>query len=291
MKKSMSNKLTEATTPMRNLIIVLSCIFVFIFEAGAAVMVAPTVVFLSAQKRTDRIIVQNPSDKPSEVTIRFSYGLPLTDSLGNIRVELQDSLITDPKSATDWIQAFPRKVIVPAMGSQIIRLVARPPQDLTDGEYWTRIVVSSKESNPPAPASDNPDGISTQLNLIMQMAIMVKYRTGELVSDLELIEAQAMTNDNMIKVLMDFNNKGNVSYMGILQGKLFDADGKKISENKVNLAVYKDMRRCLDFIKPDETFKPPYKVELFITPDGRTDVPPEDMIKGNKISYSVIVEE
>ncbi len=290
MKKLIPDLFKNGTTSMKSIIIIITSVFVFIFEASAAVMVAPTVVFLSAQKRTDRIIVQNPSDKPSEVSIRFSYGLPLTDSLGNIKVELQDSLITDPKSATDWIQAFPRKVIVPAMGSQIIRLVARPPKDLPDGEYWTRIVVSSKETEEAAPASENLDGISTQINLIMQMAIMVKYRTGELVSNLELVDVKANSSDELIKVLLDFNNIGNVSYMGILTGTLFDADGKEISKNRVNLAVYRDMRRCLDFVKPDETYKTPYKVELFITPDGRIDVPPEDMIKGNKISYSVIVE-
>ena len=78
--------------------------------------------------------------------------------------------------------------------------------------------------------------------------------------------------------------------MGILEGRLVDADGKEISTNKVNLAVYRDMRRRLDFIRPGEEFKSPYKVELFITPDGRNDVPPEDMVKGNKISYSVVVE-
>ncbi|MFH2048292.1 MAG: hypothetical protein ABIJ12_02510 [bacterium] len=288
--KSRISKFFSKALSIKSAVVLFSLLFIFILKAGAAVMVAPTVVFLSDQKRTDRIIVQNPSDKPAEVTIRFSFGLPLTDSLGNVKVELQDSLITDPKSATDWIQAFPRKVLVPALGSQTIRLVARPPQDLSDGEYWTRIVVSSKEGEQAAPANENPDGISTQLNLIMQMAIMVKYRTGELVSELELIDAKASSNNDQIEVLLDLNNKGNVSYMGILEGRLVDADGKEISTNKVNLAVYRDMRRRLDFIRPGEEFKSPYKVELFITPDGRNDVPPEDMVKGNKISYSVVVE-
>jgi len=288
--KSRMSKFFNKALSIKSAVVLFSLIFIFILKAGAGVMVAPTVVFLSDQKRTDRIIVQNPSNKPAEVTIRFSFGLPLTDSLGNVKVELQDSLITDPKSATDWIQACPRKVIVPALGSQTIRLVARPPQDLPDGEYWTRIVVSSKEGEQATLANENPDGISTQLNLIMQMAIMIKYRTGELVSEIELVDAKASSNDDQIAVLLDLNNKGNVSYMGILEGRLVDADGKEISTNKVNLAVYRDMRRRLDFIRPGEEFKSPYKVELFITPDGRNDVPPEDMVKGNKISYSVVVE-
>jgi len=223
--KSRMSKFFNKALSIKSAVVLFSLIFIFILKAGAGVMVAPTVVFLSDQKRTDRIIVQNPSDKPAEVTIRFSFGLPLTDSLGNVKVELQDSLITDPKSATDWIQAFPRKVIVPALGSQTIRLVARPPQDLPDGEYWTRIVVSSKEGEQATLANENPDGISTQLNLIMQMAIMIKYRTGELVSEIELVDAKASSNDDQIAVLLDLNNKGNVSYMGILEGRLVDADG------------------------------------------------------------------
>ncbi|HSG99206.1 MAG TPA: hypothetical protein VLB27_04095, partial [candidate division Zixibacteria bacterium] len=54
----------------------------------AGVLVAPTVVFLSEKGRTGRMTVQNPSDKPKEVTIHFSFGLPESDSLGNVTVTL-----------------------------------------------------------------------------------------------------------------------------------------------------------------------------------------------------------
>ncbi len=259
-------------------------------QVSASVMVAPTVVFLSERSRTGRIIVQNPADEPTEVTVRFSFGLPFSDSLGNVQVALQDSGVTDPRSALDWMKAFPRKVIIPARGSQVIRLIARPPSDLPDGEYWARIVVSSRENNVSIPTSDNPENISTHLNMVMQMAIMVKYRTGELVSNLELKNVQTAAADSTVSVMLDMSNRGNVSYMGVLHATLYDADGKKMNESASNVAVYRDLRRRVDLFVPDGEFRKPYNVSVMISSDGRTDVPPQDLIKGNKIEYSANIE-
>lgn len=257
----------------------------------AGVMVAPTVVFMSEHERTDRIIVKNPSDLPTEVTVRISYGLPQSDSLGNIGITLADSSVSDPKSAMDWIRAFPRKVIIPAQGSQTVRLVARPPKDLPDGEYWARIVVASKVSQPPRPAAETEGQITTQLNMIMQMAIMVKYRTGDLVSSLDLLEARALQLDNKVQVLVYMSSLGNTSYMGVINTRLLDADGKEITAGRTNLAVYDRLRRRVELgYSAEEEYRKPFRVDLEITPDGRNDVAPEDMIKGNKITQLLAVE-
>jgi len=265
-------------------------LFAGAIKLTASVMVAPTVVFLSDRHRTGRIVVQNPSDFPTEVDIRFSFGLPYSDSLGNVRVTLQDSAVTDPRSAMDWLKAFPRKVVIPPHGSQTVRLTARPPKDLPDGEYWARIVVSSREGTATVPASDDEGRISTQLNMIMQMAIMVKYRTGELVSNLELKDVRTINNDKLVSVLLDMSNRGNVSYMGVLNASLTDADGNRLAEVRSNLAVYRDLLRRVDLVIPEGDFKRPFDVSVLVTPDGRTDVPPEDHIKGNKLEYSVHIE-
>ncbi len=259
-------------------------------DLGASVMVAPTVVFLSDRNPTGRLIVQNPTDEPSEVTIRFSWGLPYSDSLGNVQVSLQDTGITDPRSAVEWLKAFPRKVVIPPRGSQTVRLIAKAPKDLPDGEYWARIIVSSREgqTNPTDAAEDGK--IATQLNMVMQMAIMVKYRTGELVSDLELTDVRTTTADSSVSVYLDMSSRGNVSYMGVVAAKLTDADGKLISESKTNLAVYRELRRRLDLRVLAGDFKKPFNVDVLIAPDGRTDVPPDDLIKGNKIEYSAEIE-
>ena len=286
----MFNRFVWTTTGLR-FAMMLGCIFLLTGKVAAGVMVAPTVVFMSDKQRTDRIIVKNPSDMPTEVTIRISYGRPMSDSLGNIGISLADSSVSDPKSAMDWIRAFPRKVMVPAQGSQTVRLVARPPEGLADGEYWARIVVSSKEGETALPAADVEGQISTKLNMIMQMAIMVKYRTGDLVSSLDLLSARAVHMDNKVHVLVDMSSMGNTSYMGVINTRLIDADGQEMSLNRTNLAVYDRLRRRIDLgFTLEQEFKKPFRVDLEITPDGRNDVAPEDMIKGNKISQWLAVE-
>jgi P pilus assembly chaperone PapD len=254
----------------------------------AGVLVAPTVVFLSEKGRTGRITIQNPTNLPKEVSIHFSFGLPTSDSAGNVYLTLQDSAVTDPRSALGWVKAFPRKVILPPNGNQVVRLVANPPGNLPDGEYWARIVVRSQEGESEVPAATEDGKISTRLNMIMQTAIMLKYRTGKLVSELEMVKARAALINSKVLVTIDLANKGNVSYMGVLKCRLLDTEMNEISNNQVDLAVYHELKRRIDL--PVEGKNIPYKVEISITNDGRTDVPAEEIIPANKILYTMKIE-
>ncbi len=273
----------------RNVILLIAIVMSISSHIMASILVAPTVVFLSDKARTQRMTIQNPTDGPVEVSIYFSFGIPESDSLGNISVELKDDNVTDPRSALGWIKAFPRKVVVPAQQSQIIRLVARPPENLPDGEYWARIVFSSQSAQTELPPPTEDGAITTKLNMIMRTAIQVKYRTGDLVANLELNQTGVTHEGNKVHVLLDMTNRGNVSYMGVLTCRLLDSDGEEILKNRSNIAIYRDLKRRIDFTLPEGS-KLPYKVDVEISPDGRTDVPVTDMIKGNKIKTVAIVE-
>ena len=261
-----------------------------ISQVLGSVLVAPTVIFLSDKNRTGRMILQNPTNEPKEISVRFSFGLPESDSLGNVQVRLQDSAVTDPRSCAEWIRAFPRKMVLQPGQSQTVRFVARPPKDLPDGEYWARVVVRSQESQTDIPVASDPQAITTNLNMIMQTAISLKYRTGDLVSDLELVDAEAHLDDSQVTVMLDMSNKGNISYLGILQCRLLDADQKEISTYKIDLAVYHAMRRRIDLPLGAGDFKTPYRVELSITNEGRTDVPPEYVIHSDPVELTMAVE-
>ncbi|MEE9554550.1 MAG: hypothetical protein V3W18_09655 [candidate division Zixibacteria bacterium] len=273
-------------------ILVIAALFILlpVVKVAAGVLVAPTVVFLSETNRTGRITLRNPSDVPQEVNVYFSFGLPISDSLGNVYVMLQDSVTNDPKSALGWVKAFPRTVILPPGENQTVRLVIKPPDDLPDGEYWARIVVRSQDARTAVPEPDEAAGISTQLNMVIQTAIMLKYRTGELISNLELTSAGAKLHDNIVQVLLDLVSRGNVSYMGILHCRVLDKKDIEIGRGKINLAVYRNLRRRMDIPITAENHNPPYRVEVRITSEGRTDVPPPDMIAGNEIIYTLSLE-
>jgi P pilus assembly chaperone PapD len=268
-------------------------VFILILSAtainlSASVLVAPTVVFLSEKDRTGRITVQNPSDKPKEITVYLSYGLPTSDSAGGIQMILQDTGITDPRSALTWIKAFPEKMVLGPGATQVVRLRANPPKNLPDGEYWARIVVKSQEGATAIPIPSSADKITTKLNMVMQTAIMLKYRTGNLVSKLEVTKTDVQTVDSAVQVTISMVNRGNVSYVGVLQCRLLDKDGKVISGDDIDLAVYSELTRRirLPFLPRGSA---PHKVDIAISTAGRKDIPEQELITGNVIAYTAAI--
>lgn len=256
----------------------------------AGVLVAPTVVFLSERSPTGELTIQNPGGKPTEVTIYFSFGLPMSDSLGNVRVVLQDSSVTDPRSAKDWLQAFPKKFVLPPLGSQVVRFRARPPKDLAPGEYWARVVVRSEEGQMTLPDANLTEGITTRLNMIMQTAIMLKYRKGSLTAELQVNDMWATYDSQRVELMLDMTNLGTASYVGLLKCQVRDATKKKIYERFIHLAVYRDLTRRVDLPLPAGDFELPYEVLVSISTRGRKDIAAKDIITGNDISHTVVVQ-
>jgi P pilus assembly chaperone PapD len=264
--------------------------FIAVLNSTAGVLVAPTSVILSETKRTGRLTIQNPTDKSKEITIGFAFGLPESDDSGNVKVRLNDTAVSHPRSAVGWIKAFPRKFILEPNATQVVRFLARPPKDLEDGEFWARIMVRSQEGQTSIPVPDDDDKITTKLNMIMQTAIILKYRTGNLISKLDVTDTDISRTDSTVSVLISMANRGNVSYVGVLNCRLLDSDGKEISGNEVDLAVYYNLKRKVELPVTDGIYKKPFKVAITISNEGRADIPEEEMIFGNSIEYTQMVE-
>lgn len=257
---------------------------------AAGVLVAPTVIFLSSDARTGRMTLQNVGDEPQEVSVFFSFGLPTGDSLGDVRVRLQDSAVTDPKACGEWVKAFPRRLILPANATQVVRFVAHPPRDLPDGEYWARVVIKAQQAEPNIPQPTVEGEITTRLNMVMQTAIMLKYRHGDVFCKLELKRATATYRENRVDVMVDTRNVGNASYLGILHCRVIDAGGREVAVKSLQLAVYRELLRRVEILIPEGDFERPFEVKLEITARGRTDIAAEDMLFGNDLAFSAVVE-
>jgi hypothetical protein len=254
-----------------------------------SVLVAPNLVVLSEAQRTGRVIVKNPTNTPKEIEIRLGFGLPESDSLGNVRVQLADSGVTDPRSAMEWIRAFPRKIVLPPQAEQVVRFVARPPSDLPEGEYWARIVVRSKDSRVDIPIDGEGEDISASVNMIVQTAISIKYRAGDCSVGVELAAATARQVDSTVVVMLDLKNRGNASYLGLLNCRLVDNRGREVSSRRLDLAVYRDQLRRMELPIPAGEFTEPFRVEVSISTEGRKDIPKEDLIPGNTVEKSILV--
>jgi hypothetical protein len=252
--------------------------------------VAPTSVVLTENDRTGRLTIQNPSNLPKEVSVHFSFGVPEADSIGNVTLRLKDSTEIDhPRSALGWIRAFPRRVVLAPGATQVVRFVANPPKDLPDGEYWARIVVKSQDSQADIPDAADLDKITTHLNMVMQTAIVLKYRTGNLIARLDVIDTKVDRSDSLVAVTIDMANLGNVSYVGILSCRLVDANDIEIAGRRINIAIYDDIKRKVELPVGTGDFREPYQVEISIQNEGRKDVPAEELIIGNSVEYSMTV--
>lgn len=96
-------------------------------QLGAqGVVIAPHAMFMDARTRSGAVLLYNPNPQPVEVTISFFYGYPRTDSLGRVVVQTVDQPDSTSRSAAGWIQAFPRRLTVPPLERQTIRLLVTP---------------------------------------------------------------------------------------------------------------------------------------------------------------------
>lgn len=256
----------------------------------AGVLTAPTVVIMSDRERTSRMIVRNPSSQPKEIEIRMGFGIPVSDSLGNVTVDLFDTTKVDARSCADWIKVFPRKLVLEGNGTQTIRFIASPPRGLEDGEYWARVIVRSQESKVSIPKAKEGQ-ITTNLNMIMQTAISLKYRNGNLVSKIAMSDVEATVGDNEVDILMDLQNLGNISYVGRLICRVMDSNGDEIGLKIVDLAIYRDLKRKITVpLNVEAAGKIPASIEVFITDEGRTDIDPKYRIRGNELEYSMALD-
>ncbi len=211
------------------------------------VLVAPHALYVDHRVRSESIQLYNPGTEPVEVSVSMAFGYPVTDSTGRpvLRmIEMPDS--TYP-SAASWIQAFPRRVSIPPRRRQTIRLLARPPAGLPDGEYWTRVIIAAKGGQVPVSGVADDDRIHIGLTLEVRTVIALSYRKGTVTTGLEASDLRAQVVDDSLEVGVRLVRRGNGAFIGSLRWQLRDAQGRVQAESSTPLAVYYTLEPRLRF--------------------------------------------
>jgi len=117
-----------------------------------------------------------PGTEPVDVTISTIFGYPVTDSTGAITLRTVDAPDSTLPSSLAWIQAFPRRLTVGPRDRQTVRLLARPPVGLADGEYWLRMVIAAQAGRVPISGVADTTAIQVGLTLEVRTIIGVNYR-------------------------------------------------------------------------------------------------------------------
>jgi hypothetical protein len=251
-----------------------------------AILVAPHAVFMDHRSRTGQVFLVNTSDTPEEVTIDLKYGYPATDSSGTIYIKLIDQPDTAEPSAAGWIKAYPRRAVLAPGQRQVVRLLAAPPADLPDGEYWSRIIATSRGSKVGVVSGDS--GVSAGLALELRTIISLSYRKGAVHTGLDVTDVRAAQAGDSLVVWLGAQRQGNAAFLGTFTAQLVDSGGRVHSEWESPLAVYHALSRR--YVFPIDSVVPGrYTLRVGVT-TARSDLDQHNILPADPVTRTVSLE-
>jgi P pilus assembly chaperone PapD len=215
-------------------------------------LVAPTRVVLDGRRGAE-VILNNIGDEPA--TYRVSIEFRRMTSEGGL-VDVNEPTAEDQKAA-DMIVYAPRKVVLAPHQPQAIRIAARPPQGMPDGEYRVHLLFRAiPPANPvvqPAAASEAPKGLHFQLTPVYGVTIPVIVRLGNLQATAGIANVQIEQKNGKSFVGLDISRSGDRSTFGEVR-VLKPGIRNPVAVQKA-VAVYKEVDRRHVAVPVDESFK------------------------------------
>ena len=250
------------------------------------VLVAPHAVFIDHASRTGQLTLVNTGTEPEEVTVHLQFGYPDTDSSGNIFVRLIEQPGDEHPSAASWIRAFPRQVRLAPGTRQVVRLLATPPADIADGEYWSRLLVTSRGAAVPVAGGDSL--VSAGVTLELRTIISVTYRKGDVHTGVDLQDLSVEVRNDSLIAWVQLDRRGNGAYLGRVTFDVRDANDRSVASWPTPIAVYYGLRRRFAF--PLAAIEPgSYSVRFTLDTD-RDDLDPEHVLPAEAITRTVGIE-
>lgn len=179
-------------------------------QAGVGdLLVAPTRVVLNGSRGTE-IILNNIGDDVA--TYRVTAELRRMTPEGKLAdVEVPND---KEKAAQEMILFAPRKVTLPPNQPQAIRLSARAPEGLADGEYRVHMLFRAIPEPLPAVEQKKIEGVAFQLRPIYGVTIPVIVRLGNLEAKAALSNVRKITDNGKTAIALDISRTGSRSTFG-----------------------------------------------------------------------------
>lgn len=213
-------------------------------------LVAPTRLILNGG-RSAEIILNNIGDEPATYRISAEFRRMKPDGT------LED--VTDASAAEvaarDMIVFAPRRVTLAPREPQSVRIAARPPKGLADGEYRIHLLFRAiPPANPVAnPASAPAKGLSFKLTPVYGVTIPVIVRLGNLSVKAGISNVRLDRRDGKPAIAIDLARSGSRSTYG--EVRVLKAGVKDPVAVARAVAVYTEVDRREVVVSVDEAFK------------------------------------
>ena len=213
-------------------------------------LVAPTRIVLDGRRGTE-IVLNNVGDEPA--TYRISVEFRRMTPEGDL-VEVPNPTAQE-QAAADMIVYAPRRVTLAPHEPQSIRIAARPPQGLPDGEYRVHLLFRAvPNATPVATAAAAPvKGLHLQLIPIYGVTIPVIVRLGNLAVTAGISNVQLEKKDGKPEIALDLTRNGGRSTFG--EVRVLRAGVKDPIALQRAVAVYTDIGTRRVTIPIDDNYK------------------------------------
>lgn len=175
-------------------------------------LVAPTRVVLDGRKGTE-IILNNIGEEPA--TYRVSVEFRRMTAEGGLE-DVKEPNAAE-KLAEEMVVYAPRRVTLAPHEPQAIRLRARVPEGVADGEYRVHLLFRAIPPATPvvqASADTAPKGVSFQITPVYGVTIPVIVRLGNLSATAAISDVRLHSKDGKKAVSLELSRKGNRSTFG-----------------------------------------------------------------------------
>lgn len=250
-----------------------------------AIFVSPTAVFMDDRSRAAQITIGNSGDRAEEATIELKFGFPDADSAGTPYVRFVEDPGPEFPSAADWIRPFPQRVRLEPGTQQVVRLLARPPDGLPDGEYWTRMIVTGRGAVLRVATGDS--AVRAGVNLEIRLVTSVTYRKGRVTTRVVLRSLAAEAEGDSLSVWANMAREGNAAFLGTADVELVNRRRAVVKRWSTGMSVHYPLRRRFSF--PLDSIQPGDYLVRFRLRASRSDLPAERVLSAPTVTDSVAV--
>nr|WP_294851323.1 molecular chaperone [uncultured Sphingomonas sp.] len=172
-------------------------------------LVAPTRVVLDGRRGTE-IILNNIGEDVATYRVSVEFRRMAPD--GNLIPVSEPN--AQEKAAEGMILYAPRKVTLPPNQPQSIRLSARAPAGIADGEYRVHMLFRAIPDARPVTEPTKVEGVSFKIRPIYGVTIPVIVRLGNLQAKAAISNVQKVVANGQPAVSLDINRSGDRSTYG-----------------------------------------------------------------------------
>ena len=216
-------------------------------EAGVGdLLVAPTRIVLNGSRGTE-IVLSNIGDDVATYRVSVELRRMKPDGTLDDVTEANDR----EKIAQNMILYAPRRVTIAPNQPQTIRIAARAPAGLADGEYRAHLLFRAVPPPRPVAPPAQVKGVSFELIPIYGVTIPVVIRMGNLVAKVGIANVALVKSDGKPAVALDLTRAGDRSVFGDV--RVFKAGIKDPIAIQRAVAIYTEVgtRHMVIPVNPD----------------------------------------